>query len=173
MRPSHRDYNNIGGWLSSGYNSEVVASIFPNAEYTGCDTSPSFIKLASEKYPQHKFCREDAVSLSYASKSFDLVISGCVILHIADYKSAIDEAIRVSKKYIIFHRTPVLVKSRETWFLKKAYGVETLEIHFNEGDILNYIREKGARLIYEYSFKKSRRLSIKEQSVTKSYVFEV
>jgi len=131
---------------SSGYYSEVLRLRQIEAKYLGCDYSEPFINLAREKHPQSSFRVEDATNLHYENDSFDIVVSGCCILHIDDYDAAIAEAARVSRKYVLFHRTPVLHLTGPSYFRKKAYGVDTFEIHFNEHQLIQRMRKHGLNL---------------------------
>lgn len=119
---------------SGGYYSEIVHSVYP-FDYTGCDYSEAFQRLAGELYPGIKFDVADARALPYESESFDIVLSGAAIMHIAEYELAIAEAARVASKYVIFHRTPVLTDAATKFFEKEAYGVRCLEIHFNKSEL--------------------------------------
>jgi len=132
---------------SSGYYSEVLRIKNIKAEYTGCDFSAAFIEQARLCYPEVRFDIEDATALSYPESFFDVVVSGCCILHIVDYSRAIAEAARVASEYVIFHRTPVLHKSGPMFYQKMAYGVETVEIHFNEQDLVELFARHGLAVI--------------------------
>lgn len=132
---------------SSGYYSEVLALRGINLRYSGCDFSEPFIRLARNCYPQLCFDVEDAVRLSYADSSFDIVVSGCCILHIAEYEKAIAEAARVAGRYVVFHRTPVLHGGGPAVYTKKAYGVDTMEIHFNEQSLVRSFQRCGMAVI--------------------------
>jgi hypothetical protein len=81
------------------------------------------------------------------SDSFDIVISGCCLLHIANFEEAIKESARVSSRYVLFHRTPVLHMAPTTFFRKLAYGIQTIEIHFNEEELLSLFRKHGLSVI--------------------------
>lgn len=122
---------------SSGYLSEVLRKSGIRSRYEGTDYSSSFIDFAREKYPKIKFTVNNATSLKYKQRSFDIVVSGCCLLHIINYEKAISEAARVSKKYVIFHRTPVFNLQPTTFFTKTAYGSEMLEIVFNEDELID------------------------------------
>jgi ubiquinone/menaquinone biosynthesis C-methylase UbiE len=132
---------------SSGYYSEVLAIKGLEVQYEGCDYSPSFIELARQKYPDIPFKVQDATKLDYASGSFDIVISGGCILHIPEYEAAIAEAARVSRRWVVFHRTPVLHIQGPIMYTKKAYGIDTLEIHFNEQALLHVFSKHGMRVM--------------------------
>lgn len=132
---------------SSGYYSEVLAIAGKGLVYEGCDYSESFISLARSIYPDVHFEVEDATKLSYPDERFNVVVSGCCLLHIPDYATAIAEAARVAKDYVIFHRTPVVLGRPTRYFRKQAYGVETVEIHFSEDELLGLFANSGLVLL--------------------------
>jgi SAM-dependent methyltransferase len=115
---------------SSGYYSEVLVIAGLDLRYTGSDFSPAFVELARRCHPGHGFDVADATALPYADESFDIVVSGCCLLHIPDYAKAIAETARVARRHALFHRTPVLHVQPTRYFTKRAYGVRTVEIHF-------------------------------------------
>ena len=132
---------------SSGYYSEVFAIKQLGLRYEGCDYSAAFIDLARRLYPGIAFEVGDATGLRYADRSFDVVVSGGCILHIPEYERAIAEAARVSRRWVAFHRTPVLHMHGPVTYTKKAYGVETIEIHFNEQALLRLFSAHGMRVV--------------------------
>jgi ubiquinone/menaquinone biosynthesis C-methylase UbiE len=132
---------------SSGYYSEVLRCRGVAASYQGCDFSPAFVGLARKTYPSVRFDVEDATRLSFPSNAFDIVVSGCCLLHIAHYEKAIAEAARVSNDFVVFHRTPTLHMIGPLYYTKKAYGVEMLEIHFNEQQLVRMFVAHGLNVI--------------------------
>lgn len=132
---------------SSGFYSEVLDISGLPLKYSGCDYSDAFIKLAHEKYPSINFAVEDATALNYPAQNFDIVVSGCCLLHIPEYAKAVEETARVARCYAIFHRTPVVWGLPEQWYRKQAYGVETVEIHFNEPEFLALLKRNGLELL--------------------------
>jgi ubiquinone/menaquinone biosynthesis C-methylase UbiE len=132
---------------SSGFYSEVVDIAGLPINYSGCDYSDAFIRLAKEMHPSIDFSVADATALHYKDRSFDIVVSGCCLLHIPEYVKAIEETVRVARDYVIFHRTPIVWGQSEQWYRKQAYGVETVEIHFNEPDFLALLVKNGLKLI--------------------------
>lgn len=132
---------------SSGFYSEVVEIAGLPVGYSGCDYSDAFIRLAKEKYPAVAFAVEDATALHYGDRSFDIVVSGCCLLHIPEYEKGVAETARVARHYAIFHRTPVVWGQPDQWYRKQAYGVETVEIHFNEPGFLALLESNGLDLI--------------------------
>jgi SAM-dependent methyltransferase len=141
---------------SSGFYSEVIKISGLPIKYSGCDYSDAFIKLAKERHPSIDFAVEDATAMDYADSSFDIVVSGCCLLHIPEYKKAIEETARVARRFAIFHRTPVVWGQPEQWYRKNAYGVETVEIHFNELEFLQLLAKCGLELIATYTLSDER-----------------
>ncbi len=136
---------------SSGFYSEVLEISKLPIQYSGCDYSAAFIQLAREKYPLLDFSVADATQLDYQNDSFDIVVSGCCLLHIPEYVKGIEETARVARRFAIFHRTPIVWGQAEQWYRKKAYGVETVEIHFNETEFLNHLEKSGLELLTTYT----------------------
>lgn len=132
---------------SSGYYSEILTKAGFNLKYEGCDYSPEFIKLAKERYPSLNFKICDATKLNYDNNQFDIVISGCCLLHIINYEQAIKETSRVAKNFVIFHRTPILHQTKTTFAEKTAYGVKMVEIFFNENEFKELIKKYGLEIL--------------------------
>lgn len=156
---------------SSGFYSEVIEIARLPLRYSGCDYSDAFIRLAKEKYPSLDFTVADATALHYSNGSFDVVVSGCCLLHIPEYAKSVEEAARVACRYVIFHRTPVVWGQPEQWYRKEAYGVETVEIHFNEPELLALLNKNGLELIATYTLSEvSVDASRTQGSATRTYV---
>ncbi len=134
---------------STGYYSEVLDYLLgKNINYVGVDYSEEMIKIARETYENKSFFVEDATNLSFNNNHFEIVISGCCILHIPNYIIAISEAARISSEWVIFHRTPI-IQTPTQFYKKKAYGVSCVEIHFNENEFLNICKSNQLKLIKE------------------------
>jgi SAM-dependent methyltransferase len=140
---------------SSGFYSEVFEIAGLDLHYAGCDYSDAFIGLAREKYPALRFDVEDATALKCGDDAFDILISGCCLLHIPEYEAAVAETARVARRYAIFHRTPVVLGQPNVFYRKQAYGVETVEIHFNEPQFLALLACHGLELIATYTLDES------------------
>lgn len=132
---------------SSGFYSEVIKIKKLPITYSGCDYSPAFINLGKKHHPDISLSVGDATALSFADESFDIVVSGCCLLHIPEFTQAIAETARVAQEYAIFHRTSVVTGLPHQYFRKQAYGVETVEIHFNEEQLLGLFQQHGLELL--------------------------
>ena len=134
---------------STGYYSEVLDHLLgKNINYIGVDYSDEMIRVAKKTYPEKPFFVDDATNLNFKNKEFEIVISGCCLLHIPNYKEAISEASRITSEWVIFHRTPV-IQAKTQFFKKKAYGVSCVEIHFNETEFLDICKSNNLHLIKE------------------------
>jgi SAM-dependent methyltransferase len=136
---------------SSGYYSEVFEIAGLDVDYDGCDYSEAFVAMARQCYPKSQFEVQDATLLQYADNSYDVVISGCCLLHIPEYQAAVTETARVASQYAVFHRTPVVLGQPNRYFRKLAYGVATVEIHFNELQFLQLLADSGLELLHTYT----------------------
>lgn len=132
---------------SSGYIGEVLKLAKLDIEYQGCDYSASFIDLAKKKFPKHQFQVCDATQLPYRNGQFEMVVSGCCILHILDYPKAIAESARVAKQLVIFHKTPIVHLKPTLYTVKTAYGVKMFEIQFNETEFINLLAKYGLSIL--------------------------
>lgn len=132
---------------SSGYYSEVLKTIGFPCKYTALDFSTYFKDLAAQLFPDIEFKIGSATELPFENDSFDIVLSGAVLMHLQNYQKAIQEAARVSRRYVVFHRTPVYMDETPTeFFVKTAYGTPCIEAHFNEIQLLQLFERNGLRL---------------------------
>lgn len=133
---------------SGSYYSEVLSLLGFTVDYRGVDYSEAFQRLAGQLYPGVHFDVADATALPYEDNAVEIVLHGACIMHIANYERALMEAARVTSRYVVLHRTPVLAEGPTQYFRKEAYGVPCLEIHFNELALLEVLRRFGLFLAY-------------------------
>lgn len=138
---------------ASGYYYEALDYLLHGKlNYTGVDYSEAMITLARDYYPGVSFVVADGANLPVNDRSFQTVISGCVLLHTVHYSRHIAETCRVAEKWIIVHRTPVSRIAATTCLSKMAYGVETVEFRFNEQELLAYFAQHGFLLKQEVTY---------------------
>lgn len=152
-KPRLLDVGASGGYYSEVIRiakySDVVPTFKVDFRYTACDYSHAFKTLAGRLYPDIEFDVADALNLPYHDDTFDITLHGAVLMHTLQYEKAIAEAVRVSSKYIIFHRTPITPDNQPTaFFEKEAYGVRVFESHFNETELLNLFCAHGLRPMF-------------------------
>lgn len=132
---------------SSGYYRAVLRMSGYFMQYTACDFSPEFKELAEELYPDMAFGVADARHLPHHDDFFEVVLNSAVIMHVAEYEQVIRETARVAKNYAIFHRTPI-VDGPTKYYVKDAYSVPCIEIHFNERELRGIFDSNGLTLIH-------------------------
>ena len=155
---------------SSGYYYEILEYLLHRRiKYIGVDYSEPMIKMAREFYPNAEFHVADGANLPFANKEIEIVISGCILLHVPNYVDHIKETVRVANSWVIVHRLPVR-KNNPTKFQKKmAYQVETVELIFNEGEIIAEFAKHGAKLIQQIELEKD----MASDMYCTSYLFKV
>ncbi|MBI5922467.1 MAG: class I SAM-dependent methyltransferase [Betaproteobacteria bacterium] len=141
---------------SSGFYSEVLNIKNLPYTYSGCDYSLALIDLGKRRYPNIPLSVQDATVLHFENASFDVVVSGGCLLHIPEFEKAIAETARVARESAIFHRTPVVNGLPTQYFRKQAYGVETMEIHFNEEELLALFSKYDLELIAVHTLTQDR-----------------
>lgn len=122
---------------ASGYYCEILEYLLNmKFDYTGVDYSEPLISMAKDYYPKASFFIADGANLFFEDRQFYIVISSCILLHTPNYREHIFETARVAENFVVAHRTPVC-RSRATQYMKKfAYGIETVELIFNEEEIV-------------------------------------
>jgi len=138
---------------SSGYYYEILAYLLnQRINYTGVDYSEALINMAKDYYPSVPFYVADGAYLPFRTNSFDITISSCILLHTPNYEDHVKETVRVSRKFVIAHRTPVCRKRKTQYMKKFAYGIETVELLFNENEIVSNFLTNRLELIQSIEY---------------------
>lgn len=133
---------------STGYYYEILNHLLDTKiEYTGVDFSEEMIKSARYYYPNTNFVLADGANLPFEDKQFSIVISGSILLHNWNYEQHIKETCRVAKNRVIIHRTPICKKNKTLLQKKQAYGIDVLEVRFNESELIGLFEAEGFELI--------------------------
>lgn len=147
---------------STGYLYEVLKHLLGHPiNYEGIDYSEAMIRKAQRCYPKVPFRVGDATALPLTDNSCDILLSGCVLLHVPDYRVTISESARVSRRWVIFHKTPV-TDTTTSFFTKKAYGIPCIEVHVNEREFLAICTASGILL----------RKAVEIEDGCKTFIFE-
>jgi SAM-dependent methyltransferase len=159
----------------SGWNSEVLSKMLPlPVRYIGSDYSFGMTAFGRNHYPTTPFLVCDAARLPFGNASCDILLSGTVLLHLFDYRKAIEESRRVARRFVVFH-TVTVHSHRETTVLKKrAYGEWVVEVVFNESHLQDVFKEAGlvVRRVFN-SIPYDLAHLTGERSCTKTYLCEV
>jgi len=159
----------------SGWNHEVLGHLVSTPHtYVGLDYSSPMISIAKQHYPDVHFCIGDATGLPFKDESCDILLSGTVLMHLLDYRDAIQECKRVTRQTVIFHTVPVCQHHKTTILRKKAYGKPTIEIIFNEYELKRLFEEADLVIQYEIdSLPYNLEEVLGEPTTTKTYVCNV
>ena len=132
-----------------GYYSEVIPMLTGDRfVYTGGDYSDAMLAFARMKYPKISFLKLDLRNMDLPDHAYDIVLSGAVIKHIAEWQQAVKEIARVSKRYLVLHRTTVTsdVTSRKE---QMSYGVPVYFQQFNRTELFDILKQCGFKLLFE------------------------
>lgn len=136
---------------ATGWNLEVLTILRGGqVRYLGIDYSPAMLTRARRSHPSVPFLAGDAVKLPLRDGACEVLISGGVLMHVADYRQAIVESRRVARQWVVFHTIPVLSRRSTTLLSKRAYGQAVVEVVFNEQELLALFGSSGLRVRGEY-----------------------
>ena len=88
------------GAASGGTYQHLKEFVDKKIDYKGTDYASNFIKANKERFPEAKWEIQDARYLKEADESYDAVIMYDVLDSMEGWELALDEAMRVSKKWI-------------------------------------------------------------------------
>jgi SAM-dependent methyltransferase len=132
----------------SGYYREIFAHIpRTDIKYTGIDYSQVMIARASRRYPGVDFHQMDATKLNFTDGAFDVVFNGVSLMHIPDWRKAVTESRRVSRRACIFHSVPVFPNRATAHIAKYAYGAPVIEMVFNRKELLDCFAGNGLDVV--------------------------
>lgn len=135
---------------SSGLYHELLRSAGFLWDYTALDYSPAFRDWAARVLPHVPFILGDARHLQFPPESFDIVVSSCVLIHLSEWKETVAEAARVSRRHVIFHRTPLLKTWPTTYWSKEAYGIPCLEVWYGAAEFEELLRASGLTIVSQH-----------------------
>jgi SAM-dependent methyltransferase len=130
----------------SGYYRDVLSHLAGPLHYTGLDFSSAMIRVARRSRAA-QWIVGDAAELPLPARSYDIVLNGVSLMHVARYREAIAESRRVSRGWCIFHTVPVLQQHTTTTLRKRAYGEVTVEIIFNQAELLALFQTAGLEVV--------------------------
>lgn len=128
----------------SCYNSKLIKSFLPKAQYVGVDISYESLSLNNDNSNFLLNCSADNLSIS--NQSIDVLIDGATIIHLPNWKEALKEYFRVTKNFIILHSITIS-DSSSFYFTKFAYGQRVFEQSFNLQEIENFINAHSWHIV--------------------------
>jgi SAM-dependent methyltransferase len=134
----------------NGYYAEILSYLASsvNFDYTGLDYSGAMCQSAYLRYPHHKFIVGSALQIPLPPNAFDIVWSGTILMHLINYEDAITETIRVSRRFCVFHSTPLLIDAPTSYLRKTAYGTPVPEVIINQNEFEAMLHSHGLKIKY-------------------------
>lgn len=131
----------------TGWNNEVIKTLYQRPfRYTGLDCSSTMIQIAREAHKEATFVVGDATATPFPDGSCDILVSGTVLMHLINYEQAVAESRRLAAAWCIFHTVPYVLDRPTTFLRKLAYGKPTIEIVFNEDELIRLFSASGLQL---------------------------
>jgi SAM-dependent methyltransferase len=129
---------------ASGYYRQALNGLLgTQVRYVGLDYSEPLLIQGKARNHGTLFVAGDAARLPFREGSADIVLSSAVLMHVPNYVEAIEEIARVSRRFCVVHRTPLVIGTATTTFRKLAYGVPVVELVFNEAELLSRLRDNS------------------------------
>lgn len=114
------------GRLLSQLNSE-----FNNIELYGVDINKNALRLAKKVAPTANLQLQSVYNMSFPDKYFDVVVIPSSFMHFSKPTRALDEALRVCKKWIFFDLS---TKTSISQYLRKMELMSTSDVYENRYD---------------------------------------
>lgn len=134
-------------------------------KYKGTDYSRTMIETCKRDFPKGNFEVQDARKLSEISDSWDCVLLMHALDHLDDYQSAINEAARVSKKYVCIILWRGFEQNEATHLNNKnTYGKEEGEEPWEDTHLQEY-----SKPALEEAFKKAGLKVVHEKEIGGDY----
>ncbi|HEY5406635.1 MAG TPA: class I SAM-dependent methyltransferase [Ginsengibacter sp.] len=137
-----KTFIDIGG--AEGYTANLVKEIF-KVEVKSTDLSENACKMAKAIFGIDAI-PADIHNLPFNDNEFDIVLCSETLEHVTDYKKAILELLRITKKVLVVtvpHETEKIVAQNIKAKIPHAH------IHYFDIRTLDYLKERGYTLTYE------------------------
>jgi SAM-dependent methyltransferase len=147
-REPQEPYSLLDAGCASGYYSEILRYLVATPfRYTGCDFNPAMLGMAQKKYPHSLLARMDLRKLAFKDQSFDIILSGAVIVHIKQWQDAVSEMARISKNWIILHRTLIQEQKSTEIRAERHYDVEVYRVYLQEAELIDLLKSLNYEMV--------------------------
>ena len=137
----------------SAYYSEIIEHYVPGwmAEYRGVDFNDGMIDMARTCYPDLEISFGDLRELgAFGNESYDIVLSGATIIHIAEWQEAVREIARVAGRFLILHRTRIRNHPAPPGYkidVAHHYDTDVYYLQFDEPHLCRFVEALGLRTV--------------------------
>lgn len=131
---------------ASAYYHEIIDYYVPSwVQYTGVDYNLGMIEMVHRLYPGLPIYKADLYDLSlFADRSYDIVMGCAALKQIQDWKPALGELARVTKRWLILHRESLYWESEPTSCeIVEAYDNQVWSVRFNKDELFDILAGLG------------------------------
>jgi len=146
-----------------GFDTERILDRFCGIYYTGIDASQKMLDRCGEKFGYHsnaKFEKGDILDLNYDDRSFDIVISCNVMVHITGFATALRELCRICDHHLILqfnyidengdYLQGLSPEEFDMRFLDKRSNMYF--VYYNPQEIIDLCSSFGLKKVYKGNF---------------------
>lgn len=145
------EYNILDVAAGNALYNKIFKKIGHTGKYTAVDYNNKFKEIALLLQKDIDYRIDNAAHLtSFLDESFDIVFSGCHLIHMMDWKDSLYNLFRVANKHVVLHRTPLYTMSPTRYYTKMAYNVPCIEIHFGSMEFFKYVEQICKLFGFEY-----------------------
>ena len=142
-----RSFSLLDAGCGSGYYSEIISHFVPGGiHYIGVDFNLGMLSMARQYYPALPVARMDLRRLAVRDASVDLVMSGAAIVHIREWDTALKELTRVTRKWLLLHRTLVYTSTPTSVSVERHYEKDVYRVRISEAEFLALTDKLGMTL---------------------------
>lgn len=165
-----RSFSLLDAGCGSGYYSEIIHHFVPGGiHYIGVDFNLGMLSMARQYYPGLSVGRMDLRWLAVRDASVDLVMSGAAIVHIREWDAALKELTRVTRKWLLLHRTLVCKSTPTSVSVERHYEKDVYRVRISEAELLALIGTLGMELIMKCDAGEGQ---VPEDQENNTYLFE-
>lgn len=125
----------------------AAGSPFDAWGYAGADVSNDLVQLCRELHPETEFQAASADQLPYADRSFDVAYCSGLIQYVPDARAVLSEFKRISRKWIVLTRVPLIKHHPTSQCLQEVHSVDGHERHlftlYNRADLHGIFGDMG------------------------------
>lgn len=148
QQTNQRSLSLLDAGCGSAYYYEIVHHFLPDwVRYFAADFNHGMLTMARQYYPGLPAARMDLRWLAIRDLSMDLVLSGAAIAHIKEWGTAVEELARVTRRWLLLHRTLVNKSEPTTVSVERHYDKDVYRLRVSEQELLNLMKKLGMTLV--------------------------
>lgn len=127
---------------------EMLAQINMEATYVAADFWEELRRFVTARLSGFEYhVIGESTPWPWGNGEFDIVILTWSLSKVPEWRKFLGEAIRVGRTWILLHRVPFVLNRKTCPYRREGLSV-SLEIRFNEAELIGALREAGLRLAH-------------------------